>query len=95
VRERRLLLDLTQADVALRAKRSLRTIEELEAERHNPSLRVMCDLAGALKVDVAELLAPPEEEPTRKRAPRKAARKKTAAKKIAPKRKTTRKKRAR
>lgn len=58
VRERRLSLNLTQADLAQRANVSLRRIQYIEAESEvsNPSLRVLVQVADALRTTVPALL---------------------------------------
>lgn len=58
VRERRLLLDLSQADLARLADVSLRRIQQIEAESEtaNPSLRVLSQLSVALRTTIPELL---------------------------------------
>jgi transcriptional regulator with XRE-family HTH domain len=58
VRERRLALDLSQADLAQRSRVSLRRIQNIEAESDvsNPSLRILVQIAEALKTTVPALL---------------------------------------
>jgi transcriptional regulator with XRE-family HTH domain len=58
VRERRLTLDLTQLDLSKRSHVSLRRIQHIEAESEvsNPSLRVLVQIAEALKTTVPALL---------------------------------------
>jgi transcriptional regulator with XRE-family HTH domain len=58
VRERRLSLDLSQADLAQRSRVSLRRIQNIEAESDisNPSLRILVQVAEALKTTVPALL---------------------------------------
>jgi transcriptional regulator with XRE-family HTH domain len=72
VRERRLLLDLSQADLARLADVSLRRIQQIEAESPtaNPSLRVLSQLAEALRTTISELLKAEKvrPKPTRRRA---------------------------
>jgi transcriptional regulator with XRE-family HTH domain len=72
VRERRLLLDLSQSDLALHADVSLRRIQQIEAESAtaNPSLRVLIQLSEALETTVSELLKAERgrPKPTRRRA---------------------------
>ncbi|MBD5657255.1 MAG: helix-turn-helix transcriptional regulator [Candidatus Eremiobacteraeota bacterium] len=80
MKDRRLLLDLSQPDLARIAGVSLRRIQYIEAENEssNPSLRVLVQIASALKTSVPELLEPDRSRlrPTRRRAT-KAARKTT------------------
>lgn len=58
---------MSQADLARLADISLRTVEQIEANVYNPSLRIICQLADALDINVSELLAPPAEKPERRR----------------------------
>jgi DNA-binding XRE family transcriptional regulator len=58
VRERRLSLDLTQVDLARIADVSLRRVQSIESESEasNPSLRIVFQIAVALKTTVPDLL---------------------------------------
>lgn len=61
LRARRLKLGLTQTEVAVRAKLSLRRYQEFEGQgsavpRFNPTLRTLLRLARALNTDVLFLL---------------------------------------
>jgi len=80
VRDRRLVLDLSQWKLSKTAGVSLRRIQQIEAEEEttNPSLRVLTQIATALGTTVPELLAPERGKP---RAVRKRATKKRAVKK--------------
>ncbi len=57
VRERRLSLELTQIELAKRSNVSLRRIQHIESERgvSNPSLRVLVQVAEALKTSLPSL----------------------------------------
>jgi|GEM_PF-6274800 len=59
LRDRRLMLDLSQAELAQKAGVSYRRVQQLEAESGvaNPSLRVIVLLADALDTTVADLLS--------------------------------------
>ena len=58
VRDRRLSLDLSQVDLARIAGVSLRRVQSIEAENvaSNPSLRLLVQIAAALKTTVPDLL---------------------------------------
>ncbi len=72
IRERRLLLNLSQADLARLAGVSYRRVQQIEAaEVANPSLRVLYRLANALQADIADLLRPTLDRGVRQRAPKK------------------------
>jgi transcriptional regulator with XRE-family HTH domain len=71
IRERRLLVNLSQADLARLAGVSYRRVQQIEAaEVANPSLRVLYRLATALQTDIADLLRPTQDRDTQKRAPK-------------------------
>jgi len=72
IRERRLLLEMSQGDLARISDVSIRTIEQIEADKYNPSLRLLCQIAGALDVEVEELLTLPKAKPMRLRGKRSA-----------------------
>jgi DNA-binding XRE family transcriptional regulator len=59
LRDRRLMLDFSQAELAKKASVSLRRVQDLEAESPiaNPSLRVLVQLADALDITAADLLS--------------------------------------
>jgi transcriptional regulator with XRE-family HTH domain len=72
IRDRRLFLNLSQADLARLAGVSYRRVQQIEAaEVANPSLRVLYRLSKALQADVADLLQPTQDRSIRKRAPKK------------------------
>jgi transcriptional regulator with XRE-family HTH domain len=72
IRERRLSLDLSQADLARLAGVSYRRVQQMESSDAtlNPSLRLLFKLARALKLDIADLLSPVPERTGRRRAPK-------------------------
>jgi len=73
VRERRLLLEISQSDLARLSGVSLRRIQQIESESElaNPSLRVLFQLAASLNTTVSALLNPDRNaRATRKRAPK-------------------------
>ena len=57
VRMRRAQLGLTQHALAARSGFSRPSIANVEAGRQNVTLRQLCAVAGALQLDVAELVA--------------------------------------
>lgn len=60
IRERRLVLNISQGDLARLAHVSLRRVQQIEAgETYNPSLKTVCNLAQALDTDIVELLTAP------------------------------------
>lgn len=56
LRRRRRELDITQADLAKKAKVSQSTIAQIESSTKEPSLSTLIRLSEALKISVAELL---------------------------------------
>jgi len=72
IRERRLSLGLSQADLAREAGISYRRVQQMESPDTdlNPSLRLLFNLAQALKIDVADLLSAMPERAGRRRAPK-------------------------
>lgn len=71
IRDRRLLLNLSQADLARLAGLSLRRVQQIEAgENLNPSLKTIFRLADALTTDIAALLTYSHTEVARKRSTR-------------------------
>lgn len=60
IRNRRLALDLSQRDLAERARLPPETISRLERAQGNPTLHTLETLARALDMDVCELLNPPD-----------------------------------
>jgi transcriptional regulator with XRE-family HTH domain len=72
IRDRRLHLNLSQADLARLAGVSYRRVQQIEAgEAVNPSLRVIYRLSKALQTEIVDLLRPVQDRATRKRAPKK------------------------
>ena len=55
VRERRLLLNMSQAELAERAELRRAAISDIEREAANPTLDSITKIAAALRVDVCEL----------------------------------------
>jgi transcriptional regulator with XRE-family HTH domain len=57
VREHRVLLGLTQAELAERANLNTSYVGQIERSLREPSLKALCKIAGALNLSLSELLA--------------------------------------
>lgn len=67
IAELRVARGMTQEGFAEHAKVSARWVQVLESGRQNLSVKVLVRLANLLRVDPAELLARPSEQPARVR----------------------------
>lgn len=63
LKQRRVLLNMTQQEVAERAKVSLRTYQSYEQDVRQPSIQVALRIALALRIDCESLWDAYEEEP--------------------------------
>jgi Predicted transcriptional regulators len=63
LKQRRVLLNMTQQDVAERAKVSLRTYQSYEQDVRQPSIQVALRIARALRIDCESLWEAFEDEP--------------------------------
>lgn len=56
IRKYRRKADLSQEDLALKAKLDLTSVSEIESGLRNPSIKTLHKLAGALKTSVKDLI---------------------------------------